>query len=434
MTEMTIAFVAMLGLMGIGMPVAFAMTLVGFLGILMFYNWNWGAAIALLGIEPFTQSSNYLFVAIPLFILMGHFTYASGISTELFAAARAWVGHWRGGLVIATIGASGGFSAASGSSLATAGSLGTITIGEMRRSGIHPRIATAAVAAGGTLGILIPPSISMVLYGMIADQSIGRLLLAGLLPGVLLMFLYMAAVIVMSYLRPADLPRAAPTPLAERMQVTKGITGILLLALLVIGGIYGGVFTPTEAAGVGAIGAFLIVIYRDRGIRLPVLRRSLHSTATTTVMIFMILIGSHILNVFLAATRGPAELSAWVESLQLSPYLFLLIIVVMYLILGMFLDALAMIVLTIPLVQPIMVGMGFDAIWFGVIIMIVMEMALITPPVGMCVYVVKGVAVDVPIHVIFSGIWPFLAAMIGLVVLLTIFPQIALFLPNMMFN
>lgn len=434
MIEMAIAFASMLGLMGLGMPVAFAMALVGFVGLLILYNWNWMAAFALLGIEPFAQSSNYLFVAIPLFVLMGHFTFASGISSELFAAARAWFGHWRGGLVIATIGASGGFAAASGSSLATAGSIGTITIGEMRRNGVHPRIATAAVAAGGTLGILIPPSISMVVYGMIADQSIGRLLLAGLVPGVLLMVLYMVAVIIMSYLYPHDLPRQQPVSWGNRMRATKGVTGITVLTLLVIGGIYGGVFTPTEAAGVGAVGAFLIVVFRERGINLTTLRKSLHASANTTVMIFMILIGSHVLNVFLAATMGPAQLSTWVQSLGLSAYLFLLIVILMYVVLGMFLDAMAMIVLTVPLIQPIIVGMGFDAIWFGVIVMIVMEMALITPPVGLCVYVVKGVAKDVPLHVIFSGIWPFLLSMLALVLILTAFPQIVLFLPNMMFN
>lgn len=434
MTAMTLGFAAVLLLMLIGMPAAFSMTVVGFLGTAILYDWNWTAAIALMGIEPFTQSGNYLFVAIPLFILMGHFTFASGISGEMFAAARAWVGHWRGGLAVATIGASGGFSAASGSSLATAGAMGTITIDEMRKSGTHPRIATATVAAGGTLGILIPPSISIVLYGMIADESIGRLLMAGIIPGAILLLLFIAAVMIQAYLRPEDQPRIAKVSLRERIIATKGVFGIIALSFLVIGGIYGGIFTPTEAAGVGAIGAYLIVLLRKRRFDFGLLNTALRNTAETSVMIFMILIGAHVLNVFLAATQGPTQLSAYVQSLGLSPYMFLALILVMYLVLGTFLDALAMIVLTVPVVLPVLSGMGFDMIWFGIIAMIVMEMALITPPVGMCVYVVKGVAKDVPLHVIFSGIWPFLLSMIALVIILTIFPEIVLFLPNMMFN
>lgn len=434
MVMMFAAFGVLLLLLFAGMPVGFAMMLVGFTGTALLYDWNWNAAIALMGIEPYTQSSSYLFVTIPLFVLMGHFTYASGISREVFLAARAWFGHWRGGLATATIGACAGFAAACGSSLATAGAIGTITIGEMRERGVHPGIATATVAAGGAMGSLIPPSISMVLFGLIANESIGRLLLAGIIPALLLALLFIAVIRFIAWWRPAYMPPMEKLPLAERLRATKGVLGISALIFLVMGGIYGGIFTPTEAAGVGASGAFLIVLYRARKLDLGTLGRALRSTLETTCMIFVILIGAHILNVFLAATRGPAELSAWIETLGLNPYVFFAIVVVMYILLGTFLDALAMIVLTVPVLQPVLMDMGFDMIWFGVIAILVMEMAIISPPVGMCVYVVKGVAKDVPLHVIYNGIWPFMGAMIVLVVILTIFPQLALFLPEMMID
>ncbi|CAH1655176.1 TRAP transporter large permease [Chelatococcus sp. HY11] len=434
MTAMVIAFAILLVLLFAGMPVGFAMMLVGFIGTAAVYNWNWTAAIALVGIEPYSQSSNYLFVTIPLFVLMGHFTFASGISREMFAAARAWCGHWRGGLPTATIGACAGFSAACGSSLATAGAIGTITIGEMRERGIHPGIATATVAAGGAMGSLIPPSISMILYGLIADQSIGRLLMAGIVPALMLIALFILTILIIAWFYPQRMPRMAKLPLRDRIHATRGVFGITMLTLLVLGGIYGGIFTPTEAAGIGALGAFIIVIYRGRGLRISVLNSALRSTLETTCMIFIILIGAHVLNVFLAATRGPAELAAWVETLGLSPYVFFALIIVMYIVLGTFLDALAMIVLTVPVLQPVLMNMGFDMVWFGVIAVLVMEMAIISPPVGMCVYVVKGVAKDVPLHVIYNGIWPFMGAMVILVAILTVFPQIALFLPNLMYN
>ncbi|MCB1474404.1 MAG: TRAP transporter large permease [Rhodobiaceae bacterium] len=434
MTEMLFGLLAMIVLMIGGMPVGFAMILVGFIGTAWIYGWNWTAAIALMGIEPYANSSSYLFIAIPLFILMGHFAIASGISREMFEAARAWFGHWRGGLAVATVGASAGFSAACGSSLATAAAMGTLSIPEMRKHGVHVRVATAVVAAGGTLGILIPPSIGMVLYGLVADQSIGRLLVAGILPGVMLAILFMITVVILAYLRPADLPRMEKYPLSRRIRETKGVTGILILFLIVMGGIYGGIFTPTEAAGIGAGGAYIIVLLRARRLDWAIVSNALRATGEATCMIFMIIIGSHVLNVFLAATRGPVELSQFVESLNLSPTMFMIIVLIMYLILGSFLDALAMIVLTIPILLPVLSNMGYDLIWFGVIVVLVMEMALITPPVGLCVYVIKGVAKDVPIHVIFSGVWPFLMAQIVMVAVLLAYPHLALILPNLMYE
>lgn len=434
MTPMLLGIAAMLALMAIGMPVGFTMVVVGFIGTAAIYDWNWTAAIALMGIEPYANSSSYLFVAVPLFILMGHFAMASGISREMFEAARAWFGHWRGGIAVATVGAAAGFSAACGSSLATAAAMGTLTLPEMKKHGVHDRLATATVAAGGTLGILIPPSIGLVLYGLTADQSIGRLLIAGILPGILLALLFMGVVIIMATINSSNAPPLPKMPLMERVRATKGLTGIIILFVVVMGGLYGGIFTPTEAAGVGAMGSYLIVIIRARSFQWRVMAAALRETGQSTCMLFMILIGAHVLNVFLTATRGPTELSVFIETLDLNKYVFLAAIMIMFLIMGCFIDAFAMIVLTIPILMPVLTGMGFDLVWFGVICVVAMEMALITPPVGLCVYVIKGIAKDVPLHVIFSGVWPFLLAQIALIVILTIFPQIALVLPGMMYD
>ncbi|MCP5265672.1 MAG: TRAP transporter large permease [Burkholderiaceae bacterium] len=422
----------MLMLIAIRMPVGFAMGVSGFLGIAVLYDGNWTAAAGSLGIVPYAMASNYIFTTVPLFILMGEFAFRSGISAELFVAARHWMGHLPGGLAMASIGTCAGFAAASGSSVATAAAIGTITIPEMRRGGVHPRLATAACAAGGTLGIMIPPSLGMVIYGLTADQSIGRLLVAGIIPGILLTLAMILAVLWVAWRDPGAAPRQAASSWPTRLRATRGVAGILALFALVMGGIYGGVFTPTEAAAVGALGSLGIALIK-RQLTWRGLMQALLQTGITTCMIFIIIIGSHILNIFLSATGFPAALSKLLTGLALPPAIVIALIVAIYVVLGCFLDVLAMIVLTVPIVLPVVIGLGYDPIWFGVVIVLVMEIALITPPVGMNVYVIKSVVPDVRLGTIFSGIWPFLVSMIIVVALLILLPDVTLFLPRLMF-
>jgi len=427
-----LGILVMLGLLALRMPVGFAMTAVGVGGIAVIYDWNLGPIIGALGITPFAKAHSFLFTTIPLFILMGNVAYRSGVTVEMFETARRWLGHWPGGLACATVGACGVFSAASGSSVATAAAMGTITVPEMRRHGVSPRLASGVVAAGGTLGILIPPSLGMLIYAMITDQSMGRLLIAGILPGLLLMGMFLLTVVIWAKLRPQDAPSAERFTWGERIRSLTGVAGIGALSVLVMGGIYGGFVTPTEAAAVGASGAFLIAMLKGR-LDWKLVTESLSETVHTTCMVFIIIIGAHVLNIFLATTQVPMAISQILGALDMSRYVVLLVILLIYLVLGCFLDVLAMIVLTVPIVFPAMMALGFDPIWFGVIMMLVLEMALITPPVGMNVYVIKGIAKDIPLQTIFSGIWPFLLAQIATIVMLILFPGIALWLPSAMY-
>ncbi|MEZ5657380.1 MAG: TRAP transporter large permease [Burkholderiaceae bacterium] len=424
-----IGIAVMLVLLAARMPVGFAMTAVGIGGVAYLYGGNIGPIIGALGIAPYATANNFVFTTIPLFILMGNIAFRSGVSGEMYDTARKWLGHWPGGLANATIGACAIFSAASGSSVATAAAMGTITVPEMRRHGVHARLASGVVAAGGTLGILIPPSLGMLIYAMVTDQSMGRLLLAGVVPGLLLTAMFLLTVIVWAWLRPGDAPRAEPVSWSQRLRGLSGIAGIGILSLLVMGGIYGGFVTPTEAAAIGATGSFLLAAFKRR-LTWQAVVESLDETVRTTCMVFMIIIGAHVLNIFLATTQVPAAISEYLNALDLPRHAILALVLLMYLVLGCFLDVLAMIVLTVPIVFPALMALGFDPIWFGVVIVLIMEMALITPPVGMNVYVIKGIAPDIPLHVIFSGIWPFLAAQVLTLLLLILMPDIALWLPS----
>jgi len=427
----TLGIVVMLVLLAARMPVGFAMTAVGVGGVAYLYHGNMGPIVGALGIAPFATANSFVFTTIPLFILMGNIAFRTGVSMEMYDSARKWLGHWPGGLASATIGACAVFSAASGSSVATAAAMGTITVPEMRRHGVDARLASGVVAAGGTLGILIPPSLGMLIYAMVTDQSMGRLLIAGIGPGLLLITMFLLTVFVWAKLRPLDAPRGRRYSWPERLRSLSGIAGIGLLSLLVMGGIYGGFVTPTEAAAVGAAGAFVIGAVKRR-LTWRAIVDSLDETVRTTCMVFMIIIGAHILNIFLATTQVPGAISELLNGLPLPRHGILALILLMYLVLGCFLDVLAMIVLTVPIVFPALMALGFDPIWFGVIIVLIMEMALITPPVGMNVYVIKGIAPDIPLHRIFSGVWPFLLAQIATLILVVLLPEIALWLPNAM--
>lgn len=427
-----LGILAMLLLLAARMPVGLAMTAAGVGGVAIMYGGDMSPILGVMGIAPFSIGNSFVFTTIPLFILMGNIAFRSGISGDMFETARKWVGHWPGGLASATIGACAIFSAASGSSVATAAAMGTITVPEMRAHGVSPRLASGVVAAGGTLGILIPPSLGMLIYAMVTDQSMGRLLIAGVVPGLLLVSLFLVTIFIWAKIRGTEAPRGERFTWGERLRSLTGVAGILVLSLLVMGGIYGGFVTPTEAAAVGASGAFLVAAVK-RQLTWKNVVESLDDTVRTTCMVFLIVIGANILNVFLATSQLPTALSDYLNGLPLSRHGTLVLILLMYLVLGCFLDVLAMIVLTVPIVFPTLIALDFDPIWFGVIIVLVMEMALITPPVGMNVYVIKGIAPDIPLHSIFAGVWPFLLAQIATMALLILFPQIALWLPNAMY-
>ena len=332
---------------------------------------------------------------------------------------------------MATVGACASFAAVSGSSVATTATMGMVALPEMKRYKYDPGLAAGSIAAGGSIGILIPPSIILVLYGVLTEQSIGKLFAAGFIPGILEALFYMVTIYILCTRNPHLGPKGAKANFRERMVSIKATWGVVALFLLVIGGIYLGVFTPTEAAGVGAFGAFLFALGRKR-LNWQTFTASLKETSTTTAMVFLILIGATLLGYFLAVTRLPFELSSWVSGLEVNRYIILGMIILLYLFLGAIMSSLAMIVLTVPIIFPVIESLGFDPIWFGIIIVRVVEMGQITPPVGINVYVLKGVAKDLPLEVIFKGVFPFIIADICHVALLIAVPQIATFLPSLM--
>lgn len=332
---------------------------------------------------------------------------------------------------MATILGCAGFAAMCGSSLATAATMGTVSLPEMKKYKYNQSLATGSIAAGGTLGILIPPSIGFVIYGILTEESIGRLLLAGILPGILLSCLYMLSIYLLCRAKPEMGPRGPRTSMKEKLLSLSGTWGMLLLFALVMGGIYLGVFTPIEAAGVGAFGALIISIIRKQ-MGVSTVLKSLRDTMRITAMIFLILIGAEIFTLFLGVSKLPMHLADYIGALALPPYVILSAILLLYIVLGCVLDGLAMIILTIPILFPLIESMGFNAIWFGVLLVIVLEMGLITPPVGMNVFVIKGVARDVPLGTIFRGVWPFLIASCVAILVIMVFPEIALYIPQHM--
>ena len=420
---------AMLLLMFARMPIGLAMALAGAIGIAVLNSP--AAALNSLGAFPYSHAAVQAFAVIPLFVLMGNFATVSGMGRDLYAAAYAWMGHRRGGLASATILACAGFAALSGSSVASAVTMGRVCLPEMRRYNYDPRLATGVIAAGGTLGILIPPSTVMVVYALITEQSIGRLLLAGFLPGLLLTGLFVLTIMIVCAFRPDFGPPGSALPLRERLHATWGAGPFILVVAATIGGIYAGVFTVNEAAAVGALLTMVHALWK-RTLGLAQLTDALLQTVRTTAMVFLILIGAHVFSPFLAMSRIPTNLAGVLEGYQLSALAVLGILLVAYITMGMFLEGFAMMVLTVPIVLPIITALGIDPIWFGIFMVIVLEMGLISPPVGINVFVVKGIAEDVPMYRIFAGILPFWLAMLVCVALIIAFPQIALILPNTM--
>jgi tripartite ATP-independent transporter DctM subunit len=406
-----------------------AMGLVGVSG----FAYLVGGAPALKNVGHTTARTvtDYNFAVIPLFLLMGSFATTSGMSRELFRAANAFVGHLRGGLGIATIAACGGFAAICGSSVATAATFSRVAYPEMRRYGYPQSFATGVIAAGGTLGIMIPPSTVFAVYGLITEQDVGKLFIAGVGPGLLAISMYILTITLIGALRPGHLPAGPRSSLRERFDALREVWATLLLFAFVIGGLYGGLFTATEAAGAGAGGAFIIGVLRGRLSGADILR-SLLETTRTTAAVFTVLIGALLFGYFLTVTQTPQKLTELLTGLGVGRYGVLALIMLMYLVLGCLMDALAMIILTVPIVFPVIKELGFDPIWFGVIVVMTVELGLIHPPVGMNIFVIKSVIDDAKISTIFYGVIPFIITDLLRLVILIAFPIIALWLPSHM--
>lgn len=417
-------------LLFLGMPIAFALMLVGFLGISSLTSI--GAALPVAARTVYEVCAHYPYTVIPLFIVMGGFAGSSGLTRELYQTFDKWLRKFPGGLGVATIGACAGFAAVSGSSVATAATMGTVALPEMKRFNYSTRLATGTIAAGGTLGFLIPPSIGFVVYGMLTEQSIGKLLIAGMLPGIALAAAYIAIVVLKVTMNPSLAP-SSPEPVSweEKISSLKGIWETLAIFFLVMGGIYMGFFTPTEAGAIGATTLFLSALVKRR-LTWHNLFASLQEAIRISVMVLFLVAGANVFSYFLALSTIPIKVAAWASGLEVSAYVVLTIIVVIYLFLGCFLDAISMMVLTMPVIFPVVLALGFDPIWFGVIAVLMMEAGLITPPMGLNIFTVAGVAEGTPVEEIFRGAMPFLLSIFLIVVIITIFPKIALFLPGMM--
>jgi len=424
-----IGIILMFLLLALRMYIGIAMSIVGFLGICFLISFD--AGMGILRITPLAEGSSYTLSVIPLFVLMGQFAFVSGISTDIYKTVYTWMGHMKGGLAMATILACAGFAAICGSSLATGATMGMVAIPEMKKYDYDHRLSTGCVAAGGTLGILIPPSIGFVIYGILTEVSIGKLFMAGLIPGILLALLFIITVYIQCVINPKMGPKGPNTTFGMKIRALAGTWGMLLLFIIVMGGIYMGVFTPTEAAGVGAFGAFLISVFNGK-MSWKKLVECLMESGKTTAMIFLVIIGANIFSTFLGLAKLPMGLADFITGLALPEMVILSGIIMIFILLGCVMDCYAIMILTVPIIFPVIEAMQFDPIWFGVLMVIVLEIGLITPPVGLNVFVLKGAAPDVPLTVIFRGIWPFLLSALVAIVLLVIFPQIALFIPSMM--
>ncbi len=433
MSVSIIGFMCLLALILMRMPIAFAMGFVGFFGFLYLNDFNWTATLSMSARRVIDTSQEYGLSVIPLFILMGNLVTRAGLSQELYKASYSFLGHFRGGLSMATVVACGGFSAICGSSLATAATMAKVSMPPMRRYGYSDALATASIAAGGTLGILIPPSVILVIYGIMTEQSIRELFAAGFLPGLLGVLLYLGAVAWTVWRDPKAGPRGERMNAQQRLQSLKGVWGILLLFGVVMGGIYGGVFTPTEAAGIGAAGAFIIALLR-RSLTFRNTFRVLSETAQTTSSLFLVVIGALIFSTFINRAGLPDDLLQIITSYDVSPMMVILMILAIYIILGCVFESLSMLLLTIPIFYPLVESLGFDLVWFGIVVVVVTEISLITPPVGLNVFVLSGVLKDVNTGTIFKGVTPFWFADIIRLAMITLIPTISLFLPQWLYH
>ena len=431
MTEALLGLGLMFVLAMLRIPIAIAMGVVGFLGVAYLRDWNFAPALAMVETKIYETGRNYTLSVVPLFILMGNLVTRAGMSQELFRAAYTFVGHLRGGLAMATVVACAGFGAICGSSIATAATMAKVAYPAMKGLGYSDRLSTGAIASGGTLGILIPPSTLMVIYGVMTETNIGKLFAAGILPGILATFLLCLAVQWTVWVDPASGPRGEHSGWMARFRAIRGIWAVALLFIVVMGGIYGGIFTATEGAGIGAFGALCFALARG-ALTWRTLLDALIESARTTAMLFAILTGALMFAEFVNYTSMPNDLKELVTSLGLSPIMVVAAICAIYVILGTAMEELSMILLTVPIFFPLVVHLGFDPIWFGILIVVVVEIGLISPPVGMNLFVLNSLLPHVPTRVLFQGVLPFVVADVVRLAILIAFPIISLWLPSFM--
>ncbi|MEM7696221.1 MAG: TRAP transporter large permease [Pseudomonadota bacterium] len=420
------ALLLLLALIALSLPIAAAL---GVLGVVLDRAYGFLPFYQAAGEVAWTNSSGFLLMAIPLFVLLGEIMLRSGIADAMYDALAKWLGWLPGGVMHANIGACSLFAATSGSSVATAATIGTVALPQIERHGYGPRLFLGTLAAGGTLGILIPPSVNMIIYGILTNSSVPQLYLAGIIPGLILAALFMAAIVAISILKPEVAGRRVRYTWSERLSGTLGVVPPALIFVLVIGSIYGGIATPTEAAALGVVGALGIAASRKR-LTLRMITEAVEGTVVTTSMIMLIIVAAYFLNMILASIGLTTRLNEFVSALGLSPIEMLIAVVIFYIILGCFMETLSMMITTIPIIAPLMFSLGFDPIWYGVLMMILIETALITPPIGLNLYVVQGVRGQGPMSDVMMGALPFVVAMAVMIVLLAAFPGIATWLPN----
>ena len=430
-TVAVIAVIAMFVLIMLGANIGMVMFIVGFFGLMMLRNFT--AAFGLVKSVPFSQAFTYNFIVIPMFVFMGQLAFHSGMSSSLYTAAERWLCRLRGGLSHATIVACAAFAAICGSSAATAATLGVVAYPEMKRFGYSSSLSSGSIAAGGTLGVLIPPSTMFIIYGIISEQSIGRLFAAGVIPGIILALCYMASIAVRLKIRPGDAPERGSYTWKERFNSLKGCVGFLILFVSVLGSIFAGFASAAEASAVGAFVALVLTIV-NRRFTWKMLYLTLLETLKTTAMMLLVILGAMVFGYFVASARIPQLLNSFVGNLDVNRYVIIGIIFMIYLILGCLMDSVAMILITVPIFLPILQSLGFSPIWYGVFCVMVQEIGMMTPPVGMNVFVVKGVLKEVPMETIFKGVMPFVAAAIVCVIIVTIFPALGTWLPEVLFG
>ena len=435
-----VGLAAMLGLVSVRIPIAFCMALVGFFGMIVAVGWPEGsefdyqrgfdAAWSYTSFEPYSFIASFPIVAVPLFLLMGYVAYHAGFTRDIYYTARMWLSQLHGGLALASVAGCAMFAAVSGSSLATAAAMGKLAVPEMLRYKYDPGLASGVVAASGTLGSLIPPSILMILYGLFTEESVGQLLMAGLIPGVMSAGIYMAMVWTRAKINPKLAPRAEAVTWKERFKSLQGTWSIIALFIIVMGGIYSGIVTPTEAAATGAAGAWILGFLSGR-LDKEKCKGALMETTRTTASIFALVLGAKLFVGFIALTGVAGALTTWATSLDVAPVWILISLSMIYIVLGTFMDPIGMMLLTLPVVTPVIESLGYDLVWFGVIMVKFLEIGLITPPVGLNVYILKGVVGDaIPLETIFKGIMWFLVMDVITLAILIAYPEISLWLPH----
>ncbi|NLK61725.1 MAG: TRAP transporter large permease [Treponema sp.] len=423
-----IGCVLLFGLLFTSMPVGFAMLISGLVGFALIVSPQ--AATSMITAELFDTFSSYNLTVIPLFVLMGQVAFHAGISTRLFKTAYTWIGHFPGGLAMATIGACAGFGAISGSGPATAATMASVALPEMKRYHYSDELASGAVASGGSLGMLIPPSVVFIVYALMTEQSIGALFLAGVVPGIVISILFCLSILVRCIRNPTLGPAGPKATWKERFKSLNGVMETLVLFFFVMGGMFRGLFTPIEAAAVGAGGSLLIAAVK-RSLSFKLLHRILLETVRTSGMIFFIVAAAVVFGRFLAVSQIPYSLATWFVSLPLPGFMIMALVILFFLFMGCFIDSLALVLLTVPIFYPVILELGYNPVWFGVLIVVITQMGVITPPVGVNVYVVSGIERNIPLQTIFKGSLPFLYMLVVFAGLLMLFPQIALFLPGL---